>query len=115
MLQLHGRETPERAAALRARLGRPLIKALGVCGAAEVAVAAAWAGAADEIRRIRDDLAELGRLPDGWPRADVLAAFVDAFRAVWFLLLALALLGLVCVSLMKQHKLHSTLSRNERD
>ena len=59
--------------------------------------------------------AELGRLPDGWPRADVLAAFVDAFRAVWFLLLALALLGLVCVSLMKQHKLHSTLSRNERD
>ena len=72
-------------------------------------------GAADEIRRIRDDLGELGRLPDGWPRPAVLAAFVDAFRAVWFLLLGLALLGLVCVSLMRQHKLHSTLSRNERD
>ena len=71
-------------------------------------------GAADEIARIRDDLAELDRLPDGWPRDRVLAAFVDAFRAVWFLLLALTALGLICASLMRQHKLHSTLSRSER-
>lgn len=49
MLQLHGREAPERAAALRARLGRPVIKALGVSTAAEVAAAAAFAEAADEI------------------------------------------------------------------
>jgi len=36
MLQLHGRETPERMAALRARHGLPLIKAVGVAGAEDL-------------------------------------------------------------------------------
>lgn len=49
MLQLHGGETPARAAAVRARFGRPVVKALGVSTAAEVAAAAAYAGVADEI------------------------------------------------------------------
>ena len=49
MLQLHGREAPERAAAVRARFGRPVIKALGVSTAAEVAGAAAYRGSIDEI------------------------------------------------------------------
>ncbi|RYO87965.1 hypothetical protein DL766_007773 [Monosporascus sp. MC13-8B] len=72
-------------------------------------------GAAEEIGRIRDDLGEIGHLPDGWTRDGVMASFMQAFRAVWFLMLALALLGLVCVSLMRQHKLHSTLARRESD
>ncbi|KAI1377285.1 MFS general substrate transporter [Hypoxylon crocopeplum] len=71
-------------------------------------------GAAEEIRRIRDDLDELKHLPDGWYDG-VIASFVEAFRSVWFTMLGLALLGLVSVSLMKQHKLHSTLSRSERE
>lgn len=49
MLQLHGRETPERVAAVRARFGRPVIKALGVSTAADLAAVPACAAVADEI------------------------------------------------------------------
>lgn len=71
-------------------------------------------GAADEIHRIRDDLDELKHLPGGW-YVGVVASFMEAFRSVWFTMLGLSIVGLICVSLMKQHKLHSTLSRSERD
>lgn len=71
-------------------------------------------GAADEIHRIRDDLDELKHLPEGWNLNEVIAAFMEAFRSVWLTILGLVLLGLISVSLMKQHTLHSTLSRNER-
>ncbi len=67
-------------------------------------------GAAEEIARIRDDLAELRRLPPGWHEG-VMDSFMDAFRGVWLTGVGLALLGLVAVSLMKQHTLHSTLAR----
>lgn len=70
--------------------------------------------AAAEIGRIRDDLGELRRLPDGW-HDGVIAAFMDAFRSVWLAMLGLVLLGLACVSLMRQHKLHSTLARDDGD
>jgi phosphoribosylanthranilate isomerase len=46
-LQLHGRESPERVAEVRARHGRPVIKALGIGSADDVAAARAFAGAAD--------------------------------------------------------------------
>ncbi|KAI1103530.1 MFS general substrate transporter [Jackrogersella minutella] len=71
-------------------------------------------GAAEEIRRIRDDLDELKHLPEGWYDG-VIASFIEAFRSVWFTMLGLSILALISVSLMKQHKLHSTLSRNERE
>lgn len=71
-------------------------------------------GAADEIHRIRDDLDELKHLPEGWYDG-VIASYMEAFRSVWFAMLGLIILGLISVSLMKQHKLHSTLSRSERD
>ncbi|KAM0358321.1 hypothetical protein HYE67_003337 [Fusarium culmorum] len=67
-------------------------------------------GAADEIHRIRDDLDEINHLPDGWYDG-VVSSFVDAFRGVWLTLLAFSILGLICVSLMKQHTLHSTIER----
>ncbi|KAJ9148260.1 Multidrug resistance protein fnx1 [Pleurostoma richardsiae] len=67
-------------------------------------------GAAEEIGRIRDDLAELGRLPEGW-REGVMASFMEAFKAVWLTALGLAVAGLVCISLMKHHTLHSNLAR----
>ncbi|KAI0119969.1 major facilitator superfamily transporter [Nemania sp. FL0031] len=69
-------------------------------------------GAAEEIKRIRDDIEELNRLPDGWSHG-VAASFHEAFRSVWFTLLGLSVLALITVSLMKQHKLHSTLARGE--
>lgn len=49
MVQLHGRETPERVAALRARLGRPMVKALGIACAADLDAVPAYAAVADEI------------------------------------------------------------------
>ncbi|KAI1429539.1 major facilitator superfamily domain-containing protein [Xylaria sp. FL1777] len=71
-------------------------------------------GAAEEIQRIRDDLDELNHLPEGWYDG-VAASFQDAFRSLWFTLLGLAALAVISVSLMKQHKLHSTLARKQDD
>lgn len=47
LLQLHGRETPARTAAIRARFGLPVIKATPIARAADVKAAAAWRDAAD--------------------------------------------------------------------
>lgn len=69
-------------------------------------------GAAEEIKRIRDDLDELQHLPDGWGDG-VINSFMEAFTGVWLTVLGLAVVGLVCVSLMKQQKLHSDLARRE--
>ncbi|WP_237478106.1 phosphoribosylanthranilate isomerase [Lichenibacterium dinghuense] len=49
MLQLHGRETSERVAGVRARFGRPVVKVLGVSEASDVSQAPAWAEVADEV------------------------------------------------------------------
>jgi phosphoribosylanthranilate isomerase len=49
ILQLHGDETPARAAQLGAQFGLPVWKALPVAASADVARAAAYAGAADLI------------------------------------------------------------------
>lgn len=46
-LQLHGNETPERAAAIRYRLGLPLIRAIRIASAADLDVCAKWDGIAD--------------------------------------------------------------------
>lgn len=68
-------------------------------------------GAAKEISRIRNDLEELHHLPDAW-YGRVVDSFMDAFRGVWLTTVCAAMLGFVCVSLLRQHKLHSTLERN---
>lgn len=49
MLQLHGHETPERVAAIRAQYGLPVMKAIGVSGLDDLAAAAAYSGVADRI------------------------------------------------------------------
>jgi MFS family permease len=71
-------------------------------------------GAAEQIARIRDDLDELKHLPEGW-HDGVLASFMVAFRGVWLTGLGLMVVGLVFTSLMKHHKLHSNLERQEED
>lgn len=49
MLQLHGSESPERVAAIRARHGLPVMKALGVATAADLGRIADYAGVADQL------------------------------------------------------------------
>ncbi|KAL2266489.1 hypothetical protein VTJ83DRAFT_5841 [Remersonia thermophila] len=71
-------------------------------------------GAAEEIARIRDDIGELARLPEGWYDG-VIASFMEAFRSVWVMAFLLAVGGLVSVSRMQQHKLHSNLARQEEE
>ncbi len=47
LLQLHGQETPERVRALKARTGLPVIKAIHVSGAHDLAACGLYEGAAD--------------------------------------------------------------------
>lgn len=49
MLQLHGRETPERVAAIRTRFGLPVMKAVAVSATPDLAGVPAYAAVADEI------------------------------------------------------------------
>ncbi len=47
LLQLHGKESPERVADIGARFGRPTMKAIGVAAPEDLAVAGSYDGAAD--------------------------------------------------------------------
>jgi phosphoribosylanthranilate isomerase len=62
-LQLHGRETPERAAQIGARFGLPVWKALAVASGDDVDRAAAYAGAVDMV--LFDAKTPKGTLPGG--------------------------------------------------
>ena len=66
LLQLHGGETPDRVAAIKARTGLPVMKVLPVAEQADVAAAAAYVGVVDRIMfdaRPPKDMA--GALPGG--------------------------------------------------
>lgn len=62
-LQLHGSETPARAAHLRAEFGLPVWKAIAVAAAADIERAAAYVGAADLV--LFDAKTPKGTLPGG--------------------------------------------------
>ena len=49
LIQLHGKETPERVAHIRAVSGVPLIKAVGVRDASDIAAARRYEGAAEHL------------------------------------------------------------------
>jgi phosphoribosylanthranilate isomerase len=49
LLQLHGAESPARVAAVRARFGRPVIKAIPVAAAADLSIVPAYEAVADRI------------------------------------------------------------------
>ncbi|KAG9501674.1 hypothetical protein J7337_007365 [Fusarium musae] len=66
--------------------------------------------AADEIWRIKDDLTEIHHLPEGW-YSGVMESLMKAFGHVWLMMLAWAVLALISISPIKQHKLFSTLDR----
>lgn len=62
-IQLHGAETPERAAQVKARFGLPVWKALSIASEADVARANAYADAADLV--LFDAKTPKGTLPGG--------------------------------------------------
>lgn len=49
MLQLHGSETPERVSEIRARYGLPVMKAIGVAEASDLAAIDIYAAVADQL------------------------------------------------------------------
>ena len=49
LLQLHGRETPARVAALKRRFGLPVMKAIAIEAKGDLAAAAAYTGVADRL------------------------------------------------------------------
>lgn len=49
LLQLHGHESPQRVAAIKARHGVPVMKAVGIAGPADIAELTAQAGVADRL------------------------------------------------------------------
>ena len=49
LVQLHGHESLERVAAIRARFGVPVMKAVGIASAADLALAQAYAAVADRL------------------------------------------------------------------
>lgn len=49
MLQLHGHETPERVAEIRARSGLPVMKAMGIASRADMEALGAYFAVADQI------------------------------------------------------------------
>ena len=83
-IQLHGKESPERAAQVRARFGLPVWKALAVASADDVIRARAYLGAADLI--LFDAKTPKGTLPGGMGLSfdwNLLAGWKDA--APWAL------------------------------
>lgn len=64
MVQLHGAETPERVAQVRAMVGLPVMKSVPIAGAEDVAAIAAYEAVADEILCDAKPRAE-GELPGG--------------------------------------------------
>lgn len=64
----------------------------------------------EEIRRVLNSLGELGRLPNGW-REGVMASFMESFQLVWAMMVIWAFMVMVCIALLKQHKLYSTTGR----
>ncbi|RAK77293.1 MFS multidrug transporter [Aspergillus fijiensis CBS 313.89] len=68
--------------------------------------------AGELISKIRDSLDEIHRLPADWVPG-VLDAYIDSLRAVFLTLLGLAVLGALVSMGMREHKLHSNLSRRE--
>lgn len=49
MLQLHGQETPDRVSDIRAKFGLPVMKAIGISSADDVAKIDLYAGVADQL------------------------------------------------------------------
>jgi phosphoribosylanthranilate isomerase len=65
LLQLHGHEIPERVADIRARFGRPVMKAVGVARASDLSGIRAYADVADHLLLDAKPPRTEGALPGG--------------------------------------------------
>lgn len=65
LLQLHGAESPERVAAIRARWGRPVMKAFGIAESSDLAGLAPYHAAADRLLLDAKPPRGPGALPGG--------------------------------------------------
>jgi phosphoribosylanthranilate isomerase len=65
LLQLHGSESPERVAAIRARYGRPVMKALGIAEEADLGALARYRTVADRLLLDAKPPKAAGSLPGG--------------------------------------------------
>jgi phosphoribosylanthranilate isomerase len=65
LLQLHGSETPERVAHIRARFGRAVMKAVGIASAGDLAAIPAYQGVADRLLLDAKPPAAAEALPGG--------------------------------------------------
>ena len=63
LIQLHGTESPQRVAAIRARFGRPVMKAIGLSGRSDLGQARSFEGVADHL--LFDAKPAPGSLPGG--------------------------------------------------
>jgi predicted MFS family arabinose efflux permease len=66
--------------------------------------------AAEIIARIRDDVGEMWFLPEGWEKG-VRESYVDSLRWVWIVVVVLSGLAGVVVLFLREHTLHTKLSR----
>ena len=92
VLQLHGSESPERAAAIRRRFGLPVMKVIKLAAAADLAIARSYVGAADRLmfdaaEPPPERLAGLAALPggNGLPFDWTLLADAPAIGLPWML------------------------------
>jgi phosphoribosylanthranilate isomerase len=87
LLQLHGAETPERVAEIRARFGKKVIKAIAVSEAADLDRAAAYEGVADYLMfDAKPPKSMVGALPGGNALSfDWTLLAGRRFRRPWFL------------------------------
>jgi phosphoribosylanthranilate isomerase len=65
MLQLHGRESPERLAAIKGRFGLPIMKAIGIAAPVDLEAAAPYLAVADWLLFDAKPPREPGALPGG--------------------------------------------------
>ncbi|KAH7018675.1 major facilitator superfamily domain-containing protein [Macrophomina phaseolina] len=71
-------------------------------------------GAAEVIKRIRDSVGAVQRLPPEW-KEGALEAYARALTAVWWTTFGITVLGALCSLAMGEHRLHKNLARTEND
>jgi hypothetical protein len=69
-------------------------------------------GSVKIIKKIRNDLEELDRLPKGWDRDLILGFYMEALRAAFIAGLGLTVLATVASLFMREHTLHKNLARD---
>ena len=68
-------------------------------------------GQEEAVKRVRNSLEELKRLPKGWSKSEVMESYMHATRGAFVAGLCLAALAMGASLFMREHVLHKTLAR----